>query len=146
MAELLQKTLSLLARREHSQAELKHKLKSTATEEEIAQLLEKLAAEGLQSDSRFVESFIRSRIQLGAGPRRIDQELRQRGVGSALIEALLPNDEDYWMTHLQAVWQKKYHGSLPKNRNEMARQLRFLQSRGFASGMIIQLLRINSSS
>jgi len=138
---LLQKGVALLAMREHSKAELKRKLASkTDVPDEVDAVLDALLTQGLQSDARFVESFVRSYTNRGLGPLRIAEMLRTKGVEETLIREQLPRDEDYWRTHLQAVWQKKYHGELPKNRNEKARQLRFLQSRGFAVGMIMHLL------
>lgn len=146
MEDLLQKGLNLLALREHSKAELKRKLQlrggDAAT---VDELVDRLATQGLQSDARFMESYIHSRVNQGFGPLRIAQELRNKGVAEVEIRASLPNDDDTWQAHLQAVWQKKYHGELPKNQKEKARQLRFLHSRGFAVGMIMKLFDDDSS-
>lgn len=146
MSDLRNKSLGLLAQREHSKAELKRKLKLKGGEPaEIDALVERLAAQGLQSDARFVENFIHSRLNHGYGPLRIAQELRNKGVTEAQFRDLLTKDDDTWQAHLQAVWQKKYHGELPKNNQEKARQLRFLHSRGFAVGMIMKLFDQDSS-
>lgn len=146
MSDLRNKSLGLLARREHSKAELKRKLKLKGGDPtEIDALVECLAAQGLQSDARFVDNFIHSRLNHGYGPLRIAQELRNKGVTEAQFRDLLTKDDDTWQAHLQAVWQKKYHGELPKNNQEKARQLRFLHSRGFAVGMIMKLFDQDSS-
>ncbi len=56
--------LMLLGAREHTKAELSAKLaKKGYPEEEIEASIERLSAEGLQSDRRFCEIFIRSRLR-----------------------------------------------------------------------------------
>lgn len=146
MDDLFRKGLDLLSRREHSKAELKRKLeRKGADPAAVNALLDTLSAKGWQSDTRFVENTVRARTNQGYGPLRIAQELRSKGVTEEEISAWLPKDDDTWRPHLQALWQKKYHGELPKNRNEKARQLRFLHSRGFAVGLIMQLFDDDSS-
>ena len=54
--------MNLLARREHSYVELERKLKQRGfADSVIEQALQRLQEQGLQSDQRFVESFIRAR-------------------------------------------------------------------------------------
>ena len=75
----------MLARREHSRVELQEKLtKKGFPREQIECALEQLVANNLQSDQRFLEDFIRSRVLKGNGPLRISQELRQRGIEDGL--------------------------------------------------------------
>jgi hypothetical protein len=53
--------MDFLARREHGQAELIKKLAEKGFDRQVAeQAVNKLAAEGLQSDRRFAESFVQS--------------------------------------------------------------------------------------
>ena len=69
--------MSLLARREHTRAELSRKLAPHGTQEEIDTVLNELAGSGLQSDARFAESYVRSQAaRLGAA--RLRQTLRTR--------------------------------------------------------------------
>ncbi len=73
--------MDLLARREHTRKELARKLskKFRAVPEIVEEELDKLKAEGLQSDARLAEVFIRSRVSRGQGPVKIKMELRARG-------------------------------------------------------------------
>ena len=72
--------MNLLARREHSRAELKEKLLKREFEpDEVEATVASLADRNLISDERFAESFATGRIRRGQGPVRIRQELRQRG-------------------------------------------------------------------
>lgn len=147
--EFLKKSVALLAMREHSKAELKRKLalKCNSKGEQagkqhdvLDRLLDRLEAAGLQSDDRFVEAYVNSRVRQGYGPFRIAYELRNKGVTESLIQAALPKDLEFWRLSLQALIQKKYHGKPPESRQEQARYFRFLQGRGFAPGMIMQQL------
>ena len=86
--ELRQKAIRLLARREHTRAELTRKLAAYGTPEEIATLLADMQAAQLQSDTRAAESYVRSHAaRLGAA--RLRQNLKTRGVASELIDAQL---------------------------------------------------------
>ena len=68
--------MDLLARREHGRAELTRKLRQRGAPAELIEAaLERLADEGLLSESRYIESFIRGRASSGYGPLRIREEL-----------------------------------------------------------------------
>src|SRR3990167_11304137 len=107
--KLREHVLRLLARREHSQFELKRKLiAKTYDPNEVDSVLHTLAEEGLQSDARYTACYVRTRIEAGFGPRRIMMELRQRGISDSLIYKHLPQDSEFWWQALLSVWQKKY--------------------------------------
>lgn len=124
--------LNLLARREHSQQELRAKLLLREfAREEIEQILQILKQENLQSDVRFAESYTRMRINRGYGPLRIGMELQQRGVDSDLIAANLAQDNEFWLDKMDEVKRKKFGNKIAKDFPEKAKQMRFLQYRGF---------------
>ncbi len=100
----------------------------------IAEALDKLADDGLQSDVRFAGAFVRSRIARGKGPLRIRHELGQRGLSKGLIEAALDAAEVDWATEVQLLLDRKYGPVPPADARERARRARFLQQRGFAWG------------
>ena len=94
--EARRKAMDLLARREHARAELEQKLAAEGFDAEVAEgAVQKLVDEGLQSDRRFVESFVQSRIHQGKGPVRIHADLGQRGIVAGLVDEVLEQaDED----------------------------------------------------
>ncbi|WP_439107190.1 regulatory protein RecX [Congregibacter sp.] len=127
--------MNLLARREHSLAELRTKLGRRFDRDELDVALHKLADENLQSDGRFAQAFTRERMLRGIGPLRIDSELRQRGVDRKLIEeaiAVTPSEEGItWRELAKDVLQRKFGNERPEDLAEKARRLRFLGYRGF---------------
>ena len=130
--EARKKAMDYLARREHGRAELLNKLSSfgfdaDAADDAVAQLVE----DNLQSDTRFVEGFISSRINQGKGPVKIRADLRERGIGSGVIENGLEEADQDWYASARQVRDKKFGSEQPADFNEKARQMRFLQSRGF---------------
>jgi regulatory protein len=140
MKSLREQAMNYLARREHSRQELLQKLRQKGHEtEEILPVLERLSTENLQSDDRFAENFIQARQAAGYGPRRVAEELRQRGIPEALFSNYL-NQVD-WFSGLRQLWQRKYQGEKPKDAKSLGKQQRFLQSRGFRLDDIIKLTR-----
>jgi regulatory protein len=136
--ELRQKAIRLLARREHTRAELARRLAPHGTAEEIETVLNELARAGLQSDARFAASYLRS--QAGRlGTARLRQTLRTKGVAAELIAAQVIDLPDE-LERARAVWRKKY-STPPADAREWARQARFLQGRGFATEIIRKLLK-----
>ncbi|MDB5813898.1 MAG: recombination regulator RecX [Rhodocyclales bacterium] len=131
----------MLATREYSRAELKRKLETKVEAgDDVEAVLDRMAETGLQSDERFAESYVRSRAAR-LGSSRLQYELAKRGVAeevasTALSEVLIEDE----LTRARGVWLKKF-GRPPGDRQEWARQARFLQSRGFSAEIIRKLLR-----
>ena len=124
--------MDFLARREYGYTELARKLAEKGFDRRAAEdAVGKLAAEGLQSDQRFSESFVQSRINQGKGPVRIRLDLAQRGIDAAAIEIALEDACPNWHQLAREIRKKKFGRSLPTDFKEKARQMRFLQYRGF---------------
>lgn len=152
------KAVALLAMREHGALELKQKLQSKfpETEDLLAEtgespgLVKRLAdevvaycaAQNWQSDARYVEQAVRNYMDKGHGPLKIRQTLQRACDASASIDAHLDLEVADWLAIMQAVLIKKYgEASKPASRNEQARRMRFLQSRGFPGEWIWKLYR-----
>jgi regulatory protein len=106
----------------------------------IEDILDTISREGLQSDERFTESFVHHSLNKGQGPNKIQQELRQRGIDSILVEQYLNADSIDWLSKVEEVRVKKYGEKLPDDYQNKAKQSRFLYSRGFTSEQISQVL------
>ncbi|MDO9467172.1 MAG: recombination regulator RecX [Thiobacillus sp.] len=139
-ADLRARALALLARREHSRAELTRKLERAGfAHEDIAALLDEFETKNWLSDRRFAESYVADH-RARAGSIKLAYDLRQRGVGEDIIEAVLGENRDSELERAREVWKKKF-GAPPVDASEKAKQMRFLQGRGFTQEIIQKTLR-----
>ncbi len=89
----------------------------------------------MQDDRRYAASYVHQRSERGYGPRRIEQELRQRGVDPDIAaEAMAASDTD-WLQRACAAQAKKFRAA-PQSHAERAKQSRFLEYRGFDAEQI----------
>jgi len=134
--------MRLLVRREHSRTELRRKLSLKGHEgDALEAALDRLAAEKLQSDTRFVEIFVRHRVQQGYGPVRISGELRERGVDELEAEAGLDAAEVDWQELAQATALRRFGETSAEDAREWAKRARYLQYRGFPADMVRRVLK-----
>ena len=161
VVSLRERALRILVRREYSRLELRRRLlEHAASEEELDALLDTLEQKKQLSDQRYAES--RARV-LGRkyASARIGQELRRQGVGDADMAQAMHDARAADLQRARTIWQRKF-GSRPsfglnddasndasndassdRTNNtaaERARQIRFLQSRGFSFDIIRQVI------
>jgi regulatory protein len=138
MPDLRVRALQLLTRRDFCRAELQARLAAEAeSAEELEAVLDTLQGERLLSDSRYAAQRVVARAGR-YGNARLRQELRQKGVGDDEIAAALPEGGDE-SERCRAVWARKF-GELPQSAAERARQMRFLQYRGFSGEAIRRVM------
>lgn len=131
-AKIRSAAMDLLTGREFSRAELAKKLdKRFDSDPAIASELDRLQEEGLQSDQRFTEAFLRSRIYRGHGLARIRLDVRQKGIGDDLFNAAVEATDTDWFRLAREVADRKFGRSPAKEQKDRARRMRFLQYRGF---------------
>jgi regulatory protein len=134
------RALKYLSAREHSRLELTRKLSRYAQEgEDVEALLDWLEAAKFLSQTRFSESLVNRRVAR-FGNSRILSELQSHGIDAEAlneIKASLSQDE---VARAREVWRKKY-GDPPTDSAERAKQMRFLQQRGFSLGAIRAAMR-----
>lgn len=129
--------MNLLAMREHSVKELKHKLgRNFSPEELVDEVIRSLTELGLQSDERFAQAFVAMRQRQGKGSVVIKLELREKGVNSDLIGYFVDEGDAVWCELARKAWAKKFRGGVPQDSRERAKQMRFLQGRGFTGSQI----------
>jgi regulatory protein len=108
--------MDLLARREHGRVELTRKLRQRgASDELIEPALDRLAEEGLLSEARYLESFIRYRPVLATAPRVFAKSWGSVACPRDIDQALRESEVD-WAAQLQDVWQRKFAGQRPMTR------------------------------
>jgi regulatory protein len=141
------RALQYLARREYSRAELAAKLRPYAQVEDdfeqlqpvdLELLLDGLVESGYLSDERAATQLLHAR-RPRFGTQRITHEMHQKGLSEELIADALPALKDSELETARDVWQRKF-GSFPQDAKEKAKQMRFLQSRGFGFDVIFKVL------
>lgn len=131
---LRRRAMDYLARREHSRYELQCKLREKfeiPSDALIASVLDRLEADNLLSNTRFAESYVRSRVSRGYGPLYIRHQLRQRQLDSVLIDQVLSFDEQDWTDVLADALAKKIAEVPERGSKQWLKLQRFSQSRGF---------------
>ncbi len=137
---LRERALAMLARREHTRAEMTRKLTPHAeSPEQIDQLLDGLVARGWLSEARFAESRANTLLRK-FGSRKIEYDLRNRGVSAEVVEQAVERSLAQELENCRAAWQKKF-GVLPRDAAERGRQMRFLAGRGFSAEAVHQVLK-----
>ena len=129
--------MRLLATREHSQYELRRKLGQKGHEAEvIEQVLAQLIEQKLQSDARFVESFVNSYRERGKGPNRIRLELQQHRLPAELVDSYLDDRDVTWKEIALRVKLKKFGEEEAADFPQRMKQAKFLEYRGFTHEQI----------
>ena len=136
----------LLGRREYSVFELRQRLlqkwRGIEDIDVLAdELLEALVEENLLSDERFVESFVRSRINRYQGPLKIKAALRGKGVSDYLVSQKLEAHSDEW-TDLATDWLARHHHG-PIDFDLKKKFYRRLANRGFTHDQAMTAINRN---
>jgi regulatory protein len=132
--------LALVARREHSTAEAAATLLRKGYEPSIvAATVTELQEERLLDDARYAESLVRMLTGRGQGPQRVRHALTEAGISAETAAAALDTSPD-WSLLAADVRRRKFGASLPKDWPGRARQMRFLQYRGFSKDHIASAL------
>jgi len=137
---LRERALAMLARREHTRAEMTRKLsRHSDSPEQVQQLLDALAARGWLSETRFAESRANA-LAHRFGSRKVEHDLKSRGVSAEVVAQAVERAQVQELDHCRAAWERKF-GILPQNAAERGRQMRFLAGRGFSAEAVRQVLK-----
>ena len=139
------RALRLLARREHTRLELERKLAPHVDDDpqELSALLDDFVERGWLSEARAVEQLVHAKRKR-FGSARIRQALIEKGVSPALIAPALEALKESEIDSARAVWSRKFKVAAA-DRAERARQVRFLQSRGFSLEVALRVVRGGST-
>ncbi len=132
----------MLARREHTRRELTRKLAPfSENAAEIPGLLDDFERRGWLSEERVVEQVLVSRRRR-FGAQRIVHELREKGVSNALLANAREKLQQSELDTARDLWRRKFKVA-PADARERARQMRFLQGRGFGVDVIRKVVSGN---
>ena len=123
--------IAYLARREYSRKELKQRLLQKEYSYSLVEaVLEKLTQNGYQSDERFTEMFIRSKVSGGDGPFKIKMALREKGICESLALVVLDAQNIDWREQAKKLKEKRF-GLGCESHAELAKQIRYLKNKGY---------------
>ena len=134
ITKLITKYLSI---REHSKLELHNKLTQKGHDSiDIRDCIDEFSSKDIQSDTRFTEEFIRSKLKKNKGPRLVSSELATRGISDSLINKKISEiSYQEWCSAALKALVKKLHGASVSIDNK-DKIYSFLSSRGFDYKMI----------
>ena len=131
-----ERALYLLGLRDYSCKELEQKLYTEADPDTAAAVVARLCEVGLLDDERYAARLARSLSETKHYPRRrIEQELRRRGVSPVLAQEAVSDLEGEDFRQALALLEKKYYNKLsdPDSRRRVTAAL---ARRGFSYGAI----------
>lgn len=141
-ANAYDKAVELLARREHSARELTSKLARKGLDaDESAAALANLQAKDYQSDARFGEMLVRTRIAGGYGPRWIVAELKTHGIAEGEAIALIDAADVDWAATIRDLVRRRYGTKRPASPAERSKRAAFLLRRGFDAHTVQSVTR-----
>lgn len=145
--------MRLLARREHTRAELERKLRqvrpartssshevasAAPSDDDIGAALDQLQQAGWLDERRAAESLARSTAGR-LGSRRLVQLMRERGFDTELVSQAGDAARASDAAHATALWRRRF-GQRAADPRERARQLRFLLGRGFDPSLAARIV------
>lgn len=95
-----------------------------------------MAAERLQDDARFVDSYVTYRAARGFGPVRIRAELQQRGISGAVLESALAPAALDWRVCARVCQRKKFGEQPARDFADRAKRSKYLEYKGFTPTQI----------
>lgn len=130
---------AVLTRKEFSKAELIEKLATyAANREEVINLVNELSEQNYQSDQRVADIVLSSQKRKGKGPQRIKLALKNKKINSELIQEELKEID--WVEQAYQLKIKKFGTTVEKDPKLKAKQIRFLQYRGFDMDAIMKAI------
>ncbi len=136
--------IQLLSRRDHGQYELYQKLALKGYEEaDIEAAINFCLDHNYLDDLRYAKSQIRQHVYKGHGERRIRQELTQKRVAESVIDEAMAQEPQDWFELAKLSAEKKFKGIKAKDQKEYAKQVRFMQYRGYRFDQISYALNFD---
>lgn len=150
-SEMRRVTLDWLARRDYSRVEITRKLRrkfgkdvgeGDKVDADITEVLSWLEEHRFLDESRYIGVLIRSALERGHGLLRLRQDMKQRGLTSSLVDQALAGLEVDWFEQARSLRERRFGLKPVVDQKEKARQLRFLQYRGFTAEQCFYALEI----
>ena len=137
--------LRYLSYRPRSELEVRNYLRQKGCEPQVsAAVIAKLHSLNYIEDLSFARIWARSRLEShGYGPRRVEQELRQKGIDTGVIRQAMQESLQFTSEQERAreILTKRFGGAVLQDAKAQRRAVALLQRRGFSSKVIFELLK-----
>lgn len=131
--------MGFLSRRDASRAEFVAKLVAAGFEKlEVEGAADWCVSLGFLNEARYVEGAAR-RLSAKYGVSRVTQTLRSKGATEEAIAEVVPDLKENELAQARAIWSRKFREP-PVDASAKAKQIRYLQSRGFSFAIIKQVI------
>lgn len=134
-----------LSFRPRSELEVKDYLRQKGCQPQVNDtVVAKLRSLNYLDDLSFAQIWARSRLESrGYGPRRVEQELRRKGIAASMIqEAMRPSlQHTSEQESARKILTKRFGAASLEDIKVQRRAVALLQRRGFSSKVIYELLR-----
>jgi regulatory protein len=141
-----QKLTDLCARSEHCQQEMLDKMRQWGvSEEEQAQVMERLIREKYVDDARFARAFVYDKIRYNKwGRRKVEQALWLKRIDNSIGQSILDEvDDEEYLSILRPMLKQKRKGIKAKSEYELTMKLiKFALGRGFTMDLIKQCIDV----
>ncbi len=142
--EAFKSAVRVLGIREHNEAELRTKLSNKNYDDIIIDdVIEMLKHYDYLSESRYAETFLRSRLKKGETPWFAAQKARQKGAEPVALKLALEEAEqsfDAWSACKDVLDKRDPMGSYKQDKRLWQRQMRYLQNKGYDLNTILQVM------
>jgi regulatory protein len=134
-----------LSYRPRSELEVANYLRQKGCEPQVSDtVIAKLRSLNYLDDLSFAQIWTRSRLESrGYGPRRVEQELRLKGIDARVIRDTMQQSLQHRSEQESArtILTKRFGSVDPKDTKAQRRAVALLQRRGFSSKVIFELLK-----
>ena len=141
-----QKLSELCARSEHCQQEMLEKMRQWGvSEEEQAQVMERLIKERYVDDDRFARAFIYDKIRYNKwGRRKVEQALWMKRIDEQISKSILDDiDDEEYLSILRPLLKQRRKSTKANSEYELTMKLiKFALSRGFTMDIIQQCIEV----
>ncbi len=142
--EAFKSAVRVLGIREHNEAELRTKLSNKNYDDIIIDdVIEMLKHYDYLSESRYAETFLRSRLKKGETPWFAAQKARQKGAEPVALKLALEEAEqhfDVWAGCKEVLDKRDPLGRYKQDKKLWQRQMRYLQNKGYDLNTILQVM------
>lgn len=142
--QAFQRLAALCAKGEHCQQDMLEKMRQWGvSDEEQAEVMQRLVGERYVDDERFARAFVNDKIRYNKwGRRKVEQALWQKRIDPSTAQAVLDEvgDEEY-LNALRPLLQQKRRSTKAQSEYELTTKLiKFALGRGFTMDIIKQCI------